>query len=121
MLPAAATLPGGGVLRTLDHLDGLWAIEQRTADGSTFRWLCSLRENGTLLAETVVRCTPQEQQRRTRSTNGVSFDRDLLMPQYHTAMVAALGLRRGALCRGDCALLHCIEFAVLYPCQLQWE
>ena len=86
-------LPGGGVLRTLGSRDGLSALEQRLDDGQTFRWLCSLDHTGRLLAETVVRCSC------TTRSGGARFDRELLMPRYHAAMVAGLGLHRNRLRR----------------------
>ena len=85
-------LPGGGALHLLASRDGLSAIEQRLDDGQIFRWLCSIDSSGKLLAETVIRCSAE----RTRSSR-TRFDRELLMPRYHVAMVAGLGLHRGDL------------------------
>lgn len=97
-MDACTLLPGGGTFRTLDERHGLWVIEQRRNDGTIYRWMCSIqREVGGLLAETVVRCSTGRN--ITRSGGVTRFDRDLLMPQYHAAMVAGLELHLGSLRR----------------------
>jgi SAM-dependent methyltransferase len=83
-------LPGGGVLRVLWSNETMRVVEQRLPDGRLFRWLLQ-----TPLVQTVVALGGGASRPRTR-LDPDSFDRSVLMPAYHVAMVAALGLRRGA-------------------------
>ena len=86
---------------TLHAEDDLTVLEQCTADGDVYRWLCRRQHNGSshggrdgLLAETVVRVVAVAAKDAvcTRSGPRTTFDRNILLPQYHVAMVAALGL-----------------------------
>lgn len=81
---------------TLHAEEDLTVLEQRTADGDVFRWLCRRQHGGHdgLLAETIVRVdtTALSDGVCTRSGLRATIDRSLLLPLYHAAMVAALGL-----------------------------
>ncbi|KAL3913765.1 MAG: hypothetical protein SGPRY_007865 [Prymnesium sp.] len=106
----ALSLPPAGRCRTLEQRRGLLVVEQ-TSGGVRLRWLCSLRKtcagaampsassrsSSQLLAQSVVVCSPHP--RRTRVGGAVVFDRSILMPQYHSAMVAGLALHPGVLRR----------------------
>lgn len=111
----ALSLPSAipGPCRTLERRRGLLVVEQ-TSGGVRLRWLCSLPKTCTgaampsrlpasspsssqLLAQSVVVCSPHP--RRTRVGGAVVFDRSILMPQYHSAMVAGLALHPGVLRR----------------------
>ena len=93
-------LPGGGAICALAEVEGgdrdLLVLEQTLVDGRRFRWLCSRTSaspSGPLLAETVVPLLPPTSERSTRSgVTAARFGRVLLLPEYHRAMVAALGL-----------------------------
>ena len=93
-------LPGGGAVRALAEVEGgdrdLLVLEQTLVDGRRFRWLCSRASaspSQPLLAETVVPLLPPPSAPCTRSGATVArFERVLLLPEYHRAMVAALGL-----------------------------
>lgn len=91
-------LPGGGTVATLwssridDARARLLVLEQR-AGNQQFRWLCSVHPGQALTAESVLEVAQREQRRITRqSTSMTEFDRSVLLPEYHRAMVAALGL-----------------------------
>ena len=101
-------LPGGGVVRalcsTVSSARQLSVFEQHLDDGRAFRWLCSSRLHAAdvadtaaegwdaeLIVETVVQLSTRSQVRNTRSA-AVAFCRSTLLPEYHRAMAAALGL-----------------------------
>ena len=92
-------LPGGGVIATLatraanNLLPELLVLEQTRSDGRRYRWLCS-RSAALLSVETVVEVT-EKASCPTRSGATV-FRRDVLLPAYHCAMVAGLGLGSAA-------------------------
>ena len=88
-------LPGGGSIRVLcsrSGIDGrsLHILEQERDHGQVFRWLCSLCPatdgRSHLIAETLVELA-------LRRTRRPCFSRAMLLPEYHRAMVAALGIR----------------------------
>ena len=95
------SLPGGGSASVLgSSLDSrLVAIEQTLDDGRRFRWLCATRPGVELAVETIVPLTSTESSSGPCTRNTVSqplFDRSTLLPEYHLAMVAALGLSKRA-------------------------
>jgi len=99
-LTEVPVLPGGGTVHTLDAQGDLRVYEQCT-EGGTFRWLCSYsrfsRPSCGMLAESILPCLPPRY--CTRSGGKVLFDRSSLLPQYHGAMVAGLGLHQGSMQR----------------------
>lgn len=97
--PAASSsfLPGGGDVRLLAEVGAdvaqtrrLLVLDQTTPDGRRFRWLCSCEKPGApLLAETVVEILDATHATRSGAT---AFGRGVLLPAYHLAMVAGIGL-----------------------------
>ena len=115
----------------------LLVLEQRCGDGATYRWLCrqppGRQDNcqtaaglDTLLVDTLLRVGPaQIVTSRPRTRHGVlpaTFDRSLLLPEYHAAMVAALGLcTRGLsrmLCLGVGGGALCMYLREMYPASM---
>ena len=103
---AEVNLPGGGDL-IVRHSDSLTQIvDQHFDNGRAFRWLCSSASSSScssanLTAETIVELNtnnaPSASSPATRRTSKrQKFIRDTLLPEYHVAMVAGLGLRRAS-------------------------
>jgi hypothetical protein len=102
---ADVSFPGGGVVCLVDARVGdgeqrdLHVFDQMLDDGRRFRWLCSrATPSEPLCSETVVALLRSEKARRlTRgATSGSSVYRAVLLPEYHRAMVAGLGLATAA-------------------------
>ena len=121
----------------------LLVLEQRCGDGAIYRWLCRrpLRDSlaaadldparpqatadlETLLVDTLLRVGPTRivAIARPRTRHGgpsATFDRSLLLPEYHVGMVAALGLcTRGLsrmLCLGVGGGALCMHLRERYP------
>ena len=120
------------------HADAnLLVLEQRCSD-ATYRWLCrrppgeclgqdspqAAADLETLLVETLLRVGPARMvaTARPQTRHGIpsaTFDRSLLLPEYHVAMVAALGLcTRGLgrmLCLGVGGGALCMHLREKYP------
>ena len=94
-----SALPGGGTVTILTSCPSpsgsqrLYVLEQQRSE-ARFRWLCSSCAGGPLMVESVVplAALPAAGAATRGSTAGVGFDRTMLMPAYHEAMVASLGL-----------------------------
>ena len=93
---------------TTVHADStLLVIDQRCGDGAAYRWLFRRPPGASeiclddLLAETLLRVHPAQCATMATRHGGAqpSFDRSQLLPQYHVAMVAALGLCSSQLSR----------------------
>ena len=103
-----ARLAGGGRQHELVACPGnppLRVGEQPRADGRVFRWLLSGGDGETLVESVVA------------MRGGHEFDRTVLLPAYHVAIVAALGLRRAPsrdFCflgvGGGCLPLHLAQY-----------
>ena len=96
------SLPGGGDI-TVRHTDGdLQVVDQHLDDGSAFRWLCSSSSCSLeMTAETIIelgkiRVPSENGLTRRRTSASQTFIRDALLPAYHIAMVAGIGLRRAS-------------------------
>lgn len=93
MSSAKLVLPGGGRL-TVRHCDESWmVVDQARTDGRIFRWLLSA--SGSTCETLVELALPSVGTRRaTLRFSREEFLRIELLPEYHRAMVAALGLSR---------------------------
>ena len=89
----ALSLPGGGTVRLMassraEDERELLILAQTLDDERKFRWMCSrATPDAPLLVETVVELLPRLSVGTRAGT--VRFGRELLLPAYHVAMVAA--------------------------------